>query len=333
MKTAVVFASAIFALACSGPAQPSEVPAPACTGSGSLTILFQGLESYDALAARDGFVYVEVPGAGVQRCPTSGCAAPSPVVATESFISAALATTVTYSTENTGTDGALAGEIRSVGADGTGDRSLLADASYPAYVAPSGARTFWARDSFAVDDTPASVQCVGCDDSGASTPWITGLGGSTYGMIADATDVYVLADDASLTSVSLLACSIDAPCLGEPRVVVGGLDRTVTAQQLATDGASVYVARAAQRDVVRVDASGVVTPIVTAQSVSALAFDASTGALYYGTADGAVARVSSDGSVTTLACGSTPVAAVAVDASSVYFVNGESASVVIKTAK
>jgi hypothetical protein len=323
----LVVASALLAIACSNAAGAPDETAPA----GTTTPLFQGFDVYDAIAARDGFVYVEVPGAGVQRCPTSGCAAPTPVVASDAFVSSTLGDVLTYATQIAADDGSLAGEIHSVGADGSDDRILLADASYPAYVATSGARTFWASDSFAVDDTPFAIQCIGC----GSTPWIMSIAGATYGMIADAHDVYVLADDASLESVSLLSCSVDAPCFGEPRVVLGGLDRTATAQQLASDGTNVYVARPLQNDVVRVDRAGVVTPVVTSQAVSAVAYDASTASVYWGTTDGDVGRVPADGSSapTKLAFTGSAIAALAVDDAGVYFVTGPSGSEVLETAK
>lgn len=331
MKTLLLAAVASFSLACSG-MQPGGGDVSQASPA---TPLFSGLDVYDAIGVQDGFVYVEVPGAGVQRCPSTGCAAPTPVVASDAFVSATLAGSVTYTTQIAADEGGVAGEVRSVHADGSGDEPVLAQATYPAYVATSGARTFWVEDSFAIDDTPASVQCIGCDASGGSTPWIMSVGGGTYGMIADAGHVYVLADDASLASVSLLSCSADAPCFGEPRVVLGGLDRTVSAVQLASDGTNVYVARATQGDVVRVDPAGAITTVLAEPSVAAIAYDASTDALVYATTDGLVGRVSADGSgaSATLAKVDWPVAAVAVDDTNVYFVTGPSASSVMRTAK
>lgn len=333
MKTAAIFALfPLFALACSEASQTPDA-APACSGSG--TTLFEGMDVYDALAVEDGFVYVEVPGSGVQRCPTTGCASPSPVVATDAFVSATLGANLTYTTQIAAEDGSgVVGEIRSAGLDGSGDGSLLAGAAYPGFVATSGGRTFWARDSFAIDDTPATLECVGCGGAG-STPWIMGLGGGTYGVVADAHRVFVLADDASLTSVSLLACGLSAPCFGEPTVLLTGLDRTASAQQLATDGTNVWVVRAPQEDVVRIDASGEVAPVLVSQPVSALAVDAASGELYYGTSAGVVGKVPGDGSAapTSLGCTGTPIAALALDATSVYFVDGESGSAVAKLPK
>ncbi|HEY1954475.1 MAG TPA: hypothetical protein VGH28_02665 [Polyangiaceae bacterium] len=335
MKTlALVALGSLMSLACSAPADSGD-DAPVCSASGGkVTTVFEGLDAYDAISVEDGFVYVEVPSSGVERCATTGCTGPSPVVSSDAFVSATFGQSVTYTTQILGDDGTLGGEVRSVGLDGSGDTSLFASAVYPDYVATSGARTFWAHDSFAVDDTPATVECVGCGATG-STPWIMGLGGGTYGVVADASRVFVLADDASLTSVSLLSCGVSAPCFGEPTVLLTGLDRTASAQQIASDGTNVYVARAPQSDVVRIDPSGAVTPIVTSKSVSALAFDAASGQLYYGTQDGEVGKLAPDGSSqpTSLACTGATIAGVAVDDASVYFITGPSGSMVAKIAK
>ena len=331
MKTIALVAVGLSLFACSAPSS-SGAAAAACDGTGAVTTVFEGLDAYDAISVDGGFVYVEVPGSGVQRCATSGCSAPSPVLTSDAFVSAALGSAVTYTTQITADDGTLTGEVRSIGLDGSGDTSLLDTAIFPEYVATSGARTFWARDSFAIDDTPATVECIGC--GAGSTPWIMGLGGATYGVAADQNRVYVLADDASLASVSLFACGVSAPCFGEPNVLLTGLDRTASPQQIASDGTNVYVARAPQNDVVRVDASGAVTTILSSRAVSALAFDAASGALYYGTTDGALGKVAADGSSdVALACAGSTIAAIAVDATSVYFIEGTSGSIVAKTAK
>jgi hypothetical protein len=260
------------------------------------TLVWSGSDSYDTIAVQDGFVYVELPGTGIERCATSGCTQPSSVLGTDAFVTASIgASTITYATQIMDPSGGVSGEIRAVGVDGTGDRSLLAGAAYPAWVASSGTRTFWADDSFALDETPATIRCVGCTSDGQSTPWISTLGG-TYGMIADASNVYVLADDASLTSVNLVACGASAPCFGEPRVVLTGLDAMIVPQRLASDGTSVYVARANEQDVVRVSNGGVVTSIVPSVDATALAFDASSGNIYYATSSGTLGRVKPDGS-------------------------------------
>lgn len=297
------------------------------------TTVFEGGDAYDALAVQDGFLYLEVPGVGVERCPVGGCTMPTNVVDDEAFVAAALAGgTVTYSTQIGSAEG-VTGEIRSIAVDGSDDRSVLGGLTYPAYVASSGQKTFWVEDSFSIDDTPAVVNCVGCSSDGSSQAWIMGIGGGTYGMIADASNVYVLADDPTLTSVELLACSVGAPCWSEPRVVIGGLDGMMTAQRIASDGTHVYVARA--DDVVRVDPSGALTTLATGSGVSALAFDAASGDLYYGTSGGKILRVAADGSSepTVLATATDEIAALAFDQTSVYALTGTSGSVVVKTPK
>ncbi len=336
MSARIIIASmAVFALACSN--ANGGANAPACTDAAP-SVVFHGLDAYDALSVKDGFVYVELPGTGVQRCATTGCLTPTSVVDSQAFVSAALGNGgVAYTTQIAGADGTIGGEIRSVNVDGTSDQSLLGGLTYPAYIGTSGTLAFWADDSFANDDTPATINCVGCTGSGSS-PWITGLGGGTYGMIADTANVYVLADNATLTSVQLLACSVHTACFSEPRVLIADLDQTATAQQLASDGTNAWVARATHHDVVRVDPSGVVTPIATVaqtSTITAIALDSASGELYFGTSDGAVSRVKADGSSQpeSVTCWTTPIAALAVDGVSVYMLAGDSASDVLKIAK
>jgi hypothetical protein len=242
-----------------------------------------------------------------------------------------LGSALVYTTQIAAPAGGVEGEIHSVAVDGSGDQTLLSNVDYPAYIVTSGARTFWAEDSFALDDTPATIDCLGCTNDGMSTPWVGGLGGGTYGMMSDANNVYVLADDASLMSVSLLSCSVSAPCLTAPRVVLGQLDRTISAQQIASDGTYVYVARVVQNDVVRVDSSGTVTELVTSQAVSAIALDATS--LYFGTQTGAVGKVPlGGGSSAMLACSGDPIAGLAVDQANAYFITGSSGSNVMRIA-
>jgi hypothetical protein len=152
-------------------------------------------------------------------------------------------------------------------------------------------------------------------------------------MIADASNVYVLVDDASRTSVNLVACGASAPCYGEPRVVLTGLDAMIVPQRLASDGTSVYVARANEQDVVRVS-NGVVTSIVPSVDATALAFDASSGNIYYATSSGTLGRVKPDGSGgATLGTITTPVAAIALDDTNAYVLTGTSSSDVMRGPK
>jgi hypothetical protein len=325
----VIGIAATIALACNGAGANGS--GPSC---GAPAVLFSGLDSYDSLVVQNGFVYVELPGEGVQRCAVTGCSAPSVVVDTPAFVSSALgATDVAYTTQIASADGdGVDGEMHAVGDDGTGDQSVATTLVYPEYVAVSGTRTFWAQDSFAVDDTPATINCVGCSGT-TSTQWFAGLTGGTYGMIADANSVYVLADDPTQTSITLFACRVDTPCYSEPRVVIAGLDSMMTAQRIASDGTNAYVARA--NDIVRVDASGNVTTLVTTDGANALVVDVANGDLYYGTTAGFVGRVKTDGSTQpqSVGCVSTPIAALDVDDTSVYMLAGESSTDVLKAPK
>jgi len=329
MKTMAMAVAALAAFlgACGGGASGDGVTGGAC---GAPTVLFSGFDSYDSLAVQGGFVYVELPGEGVARCATTGCTAPTSVVDNDGFVSSAFGgTSIAYATQIASSDDdGVSGAIRSANDDGTNDQSVQSNLTYPAYVAKSGASMFWAQDSFAIDETPATINCIGCNGNAASTPWFAGLTGGTYGMIADDENVYVLADDPTQTSVMLFSCSVNAPCYGEPRVVIGDLDPTITAQQIATDGTNVYVARASSGDIVRVDPSGNVTRVAAIDAVSAIVVDASTSTLYYGTQAGLIARVALDGSAqsATIACSASAIASLDVDATNVYALTGDSQS-------
>lgn len=309
--------------ACNGAADDGDVPV--------MAQVFAGFDAYDAISVQGGVVSVEIPGSGVVACPVAGCNAPTVVASSMSFVSGALGSPIAYAAQ-IATDDGVSGELHVV--DASGDRAIATGLVYPSWVATSGAHMFVADDSFAYDDTPATIDCVGCTSDGKVTPWISGLGGGTYGLFADASNVYVLADDPTLSSVELLACSSSHPCFAEPRVVLTGLDQTITAQQVASDGASVYVVRATQPDVVRVDASGSVSTILDLPDVTALAWDATTSALWFGTAGGNVGHVSADGSnrvYTGRGFGS--VRAIATDATSAYVVAGNSGEIVMKSPK
>ncbi|HEY2368459.1 MAG TPA: hypothetical protein VGH87_18810 [Polyangiaceae bacterium] len=322
MKRAIVFL-ALGVCACSGGA-PADGALP------QMTELFGELDAYDAISVQNGLVSVEIPGSGVVTCSVNGCDSPTLLVASDAYVTGALASSVTYAAQD-GTDDGVSGELHVV--DASGDHAIATGLAYPSWVATSGARTFVADDSFSYDDTPATIACVGCTSDGQAAPWISGLGGSTYGMFADATNVYVLADDPTLSTVQLLACSASHPCWGEPRIVLDGLDQTITAQQIASDGDAVYVARAVTSDVVRVDASGV-TPILPTTNASALVWDASMHVLWFGTPNGDVGYANADGTANTLiASAAGSIRAIATDDSSVYVVTGASGEIVMKTQK
>ena len=321
MKRAVVMLLGL--CACQAAQDNGDLPA--------MTQVLAGFDAYDAIAVRDGQVWIEIPGSGVASCATAGCESPAIVAWSDAFTSGALGSPITYAAQIGTLDG-VSGELHAV--DGAGDHAIATGLVYPSWVATSGARSFVAEDSFAFDDTPATIACVGCTSDGQATPWISGLGGGTYGLFADDSNVYVLADDPTLSSVELLACSASHPCFSEPRVVLGGLDQTITAQQLASDGASVYVARAAKSDVVRVDASGTVTTVLDTTDATALVWDAATNALWFGTLAGNVGHVSADGTNRVfVARGSGSIRAIALDEASVYVVTGDSGELVMKAPK
>lgn len=325
MKHAI-FMLSLCAVACGAPASsddsPSTLPA--------MTPVFTG-DVYDAISVHDGSVWVEVPGAGVATCPTSGCNQPSVVTWSDSYVSGVLGSPVAYAAQVGSLDDSI-GELHMV--DTSGDHTVATGLAYPTWVATSGGRTFVVEDSFYFDDTPSTISCVGCTSDGKATPWISGIDGATHGMIADASNVYVLADDPNLVSVQLLSCPTSRPCFSEPRVVLGGLDQSVNAQQIATDGSSVYVARTLTSDVMRVD-SGVLTPLIwTMKTVTAITWDAATSTLWFGTSLGDVGHVKGDGKdLTVVARGIGPIRALATDATNVYAVAGASGNAVMKAPK
>jgi hypothetical protein len=96
-----------------------------------------------------------------------------------------------------------------------------------------------------------------------------------------------------------------------------------------------YVARNANADVVRVDASGTTTTqILSLTNATALVWDAATNALWFGTLNGNVGHVNADGTGRVfVARGNGSIRAIATDATSVYVVTGESGEVVMKTPK
>ncbi len=323
MKRALLFL-ALGVCGCSGGAPASADGLP------QMTELVGGFDSYDAIAVQNGVVSVEIPGSGVVTCSVNGCDSPTLLVASDAYVTGALGSPVAYAAQ-VGTVDGVSGELHVV--DTSGDHAIATGLVYPSWVATSGTRTFVADDSFSYDDTPATIACVGCTSDGQPAPWISGLGGGTYGMFADASNVYVLADDPTLSTVQLLACAASHPCWSEPRLLLDGLDQTITAQQIASDGDAIYVARAVTSDVVRVDASGV-TSILPSTNASALVWDASMHTLWFGTPGGDVGHMNADGTTTFVASsGAGSILAIATDDTSVYVVTGASGEIVMKTQK
>lgn len=296
---------------------------PMCTAPAA-TAVFSGQESYDTLNVQGGFVYVEVPGSGLRRCAKAGCSdSPDTLLDLDDYVSFTMTPTgITYARQT---------EIDSSQPDGTAAQTVASGLTAPSFVATSGTRTFWVVDSFATDETPASVWCLGCTTDGQPTEWITGIGGASYGLLADASNVYVLEDDPTQTTVRLLGCSVNAPCFSEPRLLVDGLDNTVVTARVASDGTSVYVARST--DIVGVDAAGNMTTVANVPYVTAITVDA--GNLYYGTEQGEIDRVTlSSAKTTTLVCGGPDaIGALAVDDTSLYFLSGPNESDVARVGK
>jgi hypothetical protein len=188
---------------------------------------------------------------------------------------------------------ATTGSIHSVGLDGKNDQTLLPNATSPTWIAASGTKAFWTSDDNGA--TPASLHCLGCG-TGDQT-WITGLG-LTLGVIADATNVYVIADDGSANATyGIYSCSISTACGATPKMWIKGLSFTAiyAATEIASDGTNIYVTNDTSA-IIRVDSSGTQTTIAKTIAASVIAVDAATGELFYGADDGTVAKVKTDGS-------------------------------------
>ena len=327
MKHAI-FMLSLCAFGCQAPASSDD--SSTATTLPSMTQVFTG-DVYDSIAVHDGSMWVEAAGAGIASCPTTGCDHASVVTWSDAYVSGALGSPIAYAAQ-LGTLDSPIGELHTL--DASGDHTVATGLVYPTWVAASGARTFVVEDAFYFDDTPSTISCVGCTSDGKPAPWITGIDGETHGMIADASNVYVLADDSNRVSVQLLSCPTSRSCFSEPRVVMSGLDQSVNAEQLATDGSSVFVARTLTSDVMRVDANGAVTPLVlTMKEVTAITWDAPTSTLWFGTILGYVGHVSPDGkNLTVVAHTAGAIRALATDATNVYAVSG-SGDTVVKTPK
>lgn len=349
MKTRVAVACAIAAggaLACRDIVGIHDIAyddagTSSCNG-GTPTLVFSSAQSYDWLTAQSGFLFAEVYTTGVDRCSVAGCTSPSSILSIAAnstyWGSAITPSAIDYAVQGSGVlaDGGTGGEIHTTALDGTNDKlTYVASAQYPSWLGVNGAKIFWADDEYTNGGAGKdSVECIGCNGAG-STPWITGLPGGIYGVVADANQVYVLADDASITSLVVLACSTTTPCGATPRTVVTGLDSATTSTQIASDGTYFYVARESTLDVARIDQTGKITEVVQSEDVLAIAIDAAANNLYFGTAAGVVGRVKSDGSgtVATLACNQPSLSALAVDDTSVYFLGGATTSTVSKLPK
>ncbi len=307
----------------------------ACNG-GTPTLVFSSGGTYDALFAQGGFVYAEISQSGIDRCPITGCTSPTNIFtvnANDFFGYSALSTTnVDYTLQKGIADGGVSGEVHTMGFDGTSDTVALATPMPASWIATSGTRIFWADDEWDYSSNGDTIQCLGCGPS--NLPWVTLLPAGVYGLIADANDVYALADSASTIDLDVISCSVQTACAAAPRTVISAIDISTTAAQIASDGSSFYIARNNHADVTRVDSTGASVQVITSQDVVAIAIDAPAGNLYYATSTGIVGRVKTDGtSPTTLACNQNAITAIAVDNQNVYFLAGATTSNVYKLPK
>jgi hypothetical protein len=254
----------------------------------------------DYVVASNGFVYAGGDYDGVFRCDVTGvCNSPGSLVTVPvnyTFKSWAVGSLLYYTVQ--GQAGANQGSVHSIGLGGSNDQVLLSNQAYPSWVALSGSRTFWTNDfitgSNYNDLTPSVVHCIGCN--GNDTPWITNLN-ATYGLEADANDVYVLAGDGSANGTyGIFGCGVTSACNGTPRPVAVGLSPFTSRAMFGSDGTNVYVSRDQASDIVRIDPSGSSKTIVSSVSVDALTVDASSGFVYFATSDGLIGQLKSDGS-------------------------------------
>jgi hypothetical protein len=308
-------------------------------GCPSGTPLYTTAQVYDILDVQNGFVYADVASSGVFRCPTSGCASAATVVnQNNTFIAFALSPSLLYYTIQPNQNGGpTMGSLHSVGFDGTNDVIVAGNLDYPFWVAVSGSNIFWVDDSqdLSVPDTiPATVNCIGCGGGTTSKPWMGGLS-NTYGIVADATNVWVLADDGSLNDTSnVYVCPVASPCMNAAdggsgaKVVLSNittpdpiaLQLNQLSNYIAGDGTYFYLVNGSEID--RVDATGTRKTIVPGVTgVVAITIDVPAGNLYYAT-DGSIFRTKADGTGTStaLVCNQSGIGDVAVDSQNLYFI-------------
>jgi len=293
-----------------------------CTNS--TTFMTTSSTDLVSLKVGNGYVYAGGEGFGIMRCAAGDVCTPASdfinISPGNTFEDYAVATSSLFFT----LQGAVgdAGSVHTAAFDGTNDQALLTNQTYPSWMAVSGSKTFWSEDSIngslETTTTPSIVHCIGCN--GPDSPWITGLGG-TYGLMADASNVYVLADDGSADgTVGIYGCSVNTACGNGPRVVLTGADFVTTEQMMATDGTNVYASLIDAMDIVRVDGSGKQTPIVTNATFEAIAVDPATNDLFFATDSGLIETTKTDGTGLTKlsSCAPSLVDALAFDANNVY---------------
>jgi hypothetical protein len=273
----------------------------ACTNS---TMVLTSSSQLDALFVGGGFVTVaQISVATLEDSNIFACATGTPCTEPPGLVNLSFndklesyttTSQILYSLQTSATG---AGAIHSLSFDGKTDTVLLGTATYPLWIAASGTKTFWVSD----DQTAvsASLHCIGCSGPGDTT-WITNLT-QTFGVLADANNVYVVTDDGSANATDgIYSCSVQAACAGTPKTVITGLGITATNinSQVVSDGTNLYVTNDTSA-VVRIGPTGTQTNVVKGVAAAAIAVDPATGDLFYGTDTGDVASVKADGSTTT----------------------------------
>jgi hypothetical protein len=278
-------------------------------GCTNATLVLSSSDSLDLLYVAGGFDIAAVPdensatGLGysnLHACSTSTpCTQPAGLLTLgfndEVMDYAASSSQIAYAIQTNTTTGA--GAIHSVGFDGTNDKTLLASASFPSWITSSGSGTFWVSDDQTGD--PATLHCIGCNGNTGDQTWISNANlTTTLGAFADASTVYVVADDGTGNGANAIyTCSNATACGANAKVLVKGLQFSALniKDEVAADGTNVYVTNESSA-IASITPAGVQTSIVKGVTTSALAVDGATGDLFYGEENGTVARAKSDGS-------------------------------------
>ncbi len=304
------------------------------------TPLYTTASVYNNIAVQNGTVFVDVPSSGIFSCPAGGCATPQAVVnipGLDMYQAFAASSSLYYTFLGPNADGGpTGGSVHEVELDGGNDHPIASNLAFPFWIAVAGSDVFWIDDSLSdqtvVGTTPATVNCIGCNGNTSSVPWITNLG-ETFAIIADANNVWVLADDGTgMGTDVVVVCSTTAPCLGADggigaKVVISNIEAPISpitgtyqlGSYFAGDGTYAYVVGAAA--VIRSDSTGANKSVVPGvANVVAITLDATAGNLYYAT-DGTIYRTKADGTGTStpVVCNQTGITALAVDSTSVYF--------------
>jgi hypothetical protein len=303
------------------------------------TPLYTTASVYNNIAVQNGTIFVDVPSSGIFGCSAGGCSGPQPITSvptTDTYEAFAASSSFLYytflgSNEDGGPTG---GSVHAVALDGGNDHPIASNLAFPFWIATTGNDVFWIDDSQSdldeVGTTPATVNCIGCNGGTGSVPWITNLG-ETYAIIADPSNVWVLADDGTgMATDVVVACSVTTACGTGAKTVISNISSPVNSltntNQLGSffvgDGTYAYVVGATS--IIRTDSMGINKSVVAGvANVVAIVVDASAGNLYYAT-DGTIYRTKADGTggSTPVVCNQSGISALAVDSTNVYFLTG-----------